>query len=201
MSEVEEAYDVVMDAVQEMEASGIEVTVVTARSVNDPVIVRKYSAPERLPPGKWKHVTFHPKDRERVKVIEQIQEGLNHRGIRFDTGHSLGQKDLEVDWELDWSFHVYVNDAEIVDTEERRRKWEEWKAREDAGIRAAIRAVLKALETDLGSFLQTTHGCLGGGSIEDVADRLQMCWNDPNAFNVSELSQVIRAFLKREEKP
>ena len=64
-------------------------------------------------------------------------------------------------------------------------------------MRAVIREGLQRLNDDLGDFEHTTHGVLGDGSIDAVARHLSYCYEDPSAFSVSSLSQVINQFLTR----
>jgi hypothetical protein len=64
--------------------------------------------------------------------------------------------------------------------------------------RQAVRNALSSLETGLGEFEQTTHGCLfldGPPSIESVCRKLVAAYNNPTSFEISDLSQYIRAFL------
>lgn len=66
--------------------------------------------------------------------------------------------------------------------------------------RKDIRDALAALDKSLCQYEQTTHGTLWAGGIEHVAKALVKAYHRPGAFEVSELSQCIRKFLKQETK-
>lgn len=66
------------------------------------------------------------------------------------------------------------------------------------GQKTAIRDALRSLQQSLGRFEQTTHGRLGPATINDVASELAACYENPNAYQTSQLSQVIEAFLGSE---
>ncbi len=65
-------------------------------------------------------------------------------------------------------------------------------------VRTAIARNLRQLRNDLGGFEQTTHGTLGRGSIEAVTSDLESCWDEPTPYWISNLSQHIEQFLKKE---
>lgn len=62
-------------------------------------------------------------------------------------------------------------------------------------VRLAIRERLSQLLEDLEEFEQTTHGVVSDGSIRSVASALQECYDDPRAYTISDLHQLISQFL------
>lgn len=62
-----------------------------------------------------------------------------------------------------------------------------------------IRNALLRLADELAAFEQTTHGRLGPNEIEDVAECLEKCYREQDAYSVSNLSQVIVRFVKEQE--
>lgn len=71
----------------------------------------------------------------------------------------------------------------------------------DSALRETIENALRQLQFTLGFFDQTTHGSifLNGVGIDAVADALTRCYQEPTAYTISQLSQVIDAFC-REKK-
>lgn len=63
-------------------------------------------------------------------------------------------------------------------------------------VRKLIRETLEGLQDKLGSYEQTCHGVMGPNSIEDVGRDLAKCYEDPGAYSISTLSQVIGNFLE-----
>lgn len=47
---------------------------------------------------------------------------------------------------------------------------------------------------DLSDFEQTTHGRIGPSTIEEVAESLVAAFREPNAYNISSLSQAAKRF-------
>lgn len=64
----------------------------------------------------------------------------------------------------------------------------------------AIHARLHELVEDLKAFEQTTHGRLGGDTIGEVGRELAECVLKPNAYTISNLSQSIRAYLRKADE-
>lgn len=56
----------------------------------------------------------------------------------------------------------------------------------------AIRDNLQWLERHLAAFEQTTHGRVSQGTIEEVAQALVACYNNPTSFTISDLAQHIQ---------
>lgn len=100
---VNEAYQVVLDAVEEIKQTGIEVTIRPSSCAKRPETVKKYSGPECVSPDKWVHVTFHVKMKDDANLVHKKLTELGWFGIGFDTGGCAGQRD----WELDWSFRCH----------------------------------------------------------------------------------------------
>jgi len=63
--------------------------------------------------------------------------------------------------------------------------------------RSAIAAGLEKLNEELDRCYMTTHGSLGPHDINDVAEQLVKTWEDPSAYNVSELSQRINNLTRQ----
>jgi hypothetical protein len=83
---------------------------------------------------------------------------------------------------------------EMLRAEEVRR---ERAARRVADVREQLLIDLELLAAGLGRFYQTTHGAFfRGGGIGAVCAMLHHCWEDPTAYNISELSQVVQAFAR-----
>ena len=68
-----------------------------------------------------------------------------------------------------------------------------------AYLRESIRHWLRFLNRELGHYEQTTHSHIfAGRSLEDVLAELVKVYNDPTAFNISNLSQSIEAWTEVE---
>lgn len=63
-------------------------------------------------------------------------------------------------------------------------------------VRAVIRDALANLAGELDAFEQTCHGHIGDFCINEVAHALISCYESPGAYEISDLGQVIRGFLK-----
>lgn len=98
---LQEAYQLTIDKVLELQSNGIEVTIIKSNGASRPETVKKYSGPEYLPSDQWVHVTFKPINKEDVTLISTACDYLGMAGITFDTGGCCGSRD----WELDWSFN------------------------------------------------------------------------------------------------
>lgn len=68
--------------------------------------------------------------------------------------------------------------------------------------RAAILDALSALDDRLGHFEQTTHAHIPihGVTIRGVAEALVAAYETPGAYEISNLSQEIRRFVRQEQK-
>lgn len=99
---VNEAYDLTIEVIQELEYSGIKVKRITSKSKDDLEVILKYRSSDRISPDKWLHVTFYFDTEEQRLAIHKKARELGWRGIGFDTGGSSGFRD----WEIDWSFRV-----------------------------------------------------------------------------------------------
>jgi hypothetical protein len=64
-------------------------------------------------------------------------------------------------------------------------------------VRQVIRDAMAKLAEELGNFEQTTHCVIGDGSIRSVADALRDCYDDPRAYTISDLNQLIDQFLAK----
>lgn len=100
--DVNDAYDIAMDAITDLEQMDIKVKRIPSRSQNDPTTVTKYGDQDRLPPNKWLHIQMYWDTEEQRLAIHQKAKELSWQGICFDIGGSFGFRD----WELDWSFCV-----------------------------------------------------------------------------------------------
>ena len=62
----------------------------------------------------------------------------------------------------------------------------------------SIQQWMLMLDRELGHYCQTTHESMSpqGGGIDTVSKALTECYNEPTAFNISELSQCIRKWVK-----
>ena len=106
---VDEAYELTLSIIEELQKSGIKVEKIPTRSRTDPEIVNKYDREDRIKPEKWYHVTFYPANKTESRAIHEKARYLGNLGITFDTG---GNTELR-DWELDWSFRCGdIPDAE-----------------------------------------------------------------------------------------
>lgn len=64
-------------------------------------------------------------------------------------------------------------------------------------VQQIIATKLKELAKELEQFEQTTHGKIGQWcSIERVASALVAAHNEPSAYNISDLSQLIEMYLR-----
>lgn len=63
--------------------------------------------------------------------------------------------------------------------------------------KAMIRDALSKLSAALADLEQTTHGYIGSDDIRCIADNLTACYQNPSAYSVSNLSQSIERFLKK----
>src|SRR5882724_9074020 len=95
---------------------------------------------------------------------------------------------------------------ELVETEAKKaeadkQSWQQESIRlsQDNYYRGSIRECLHLLNRFSGGRDQTTHGSLliNGCTIEMVCEALASAYSDPSAYNVSELSQRIEAFVNR----
>lgn len=115
---LEEAYDKIFKIIDELKDSGIKVTIRKSDSRNDTELITKYSkkSNDRLPPERWCHVEFTPhSEKDRKLIFKKAIELAEDYGISFDTGSGFGN----VDWEIDWSFHIDVN---MIDEKVKRLK-------------------------------------------------------------------------------
>jgi hypothetical protein len=71
-------------------------------------------------------------------------------------------------------------------------------SKEGERAREVIQAALVVLNGELGTFEQTTHGCLfiDGVEIDGVAASLVKAYQKPTAYTLSNLSQYLEAFLE-----
>jgi hypothetical protein len=99
---IDEAYELTMESVTELERMGIKVKRIPSRSRNNQKTIAKYNCLGVLAPDKWFHVQFYWDTEDQRLAIYQKAKELNLSGICFDTGGSFGSRD----WELDWSFRV-----------------------------------------------------------------------------------------------
>ena len=99
---VNEAYDEVREAVDELAKGGIDVAIRPAAGRNNPETVAKYKGPEYLLPEKWVSVRFHVATIAQSELISDRQQEFMALGVYFDTGGGMGLRE----WELDWSFHL-----------------------------------------------------------------------------------------------
>ncbi len=67
-------------------------------------------------------------------------------------------------------------------------------------VRGKIREALAALKDELDGFEQTCHGRMGPDDIYDAAGGIILCYEDPTAYSISDLSQAIGNFLKAEQQ-
>lgn len=63
-------------------------------------------------------------------------------------------------------------------------------------VRKVIREAMAKVAEELGNFEQTTHGILGDGTVYSVAGALARCYEDPRAYTISDLNQLIDQFVK-----
>ncbi len=63
-------------------------------------------------------------------------------------------------------------------------------------FRDAVLDSLADLDERLKDFEQTTHGRMGPATMRALADELEAAWDCPTGYNISNLSQGIRALLK-----
>jgi hypothetical protein len=99
---IDEAYAIAIDTVNDLEQQGIKVERTKSRSATNPAILEKYRYPERPKPEQWLNIKFCPGNKEQTDAIHQACLGLAWQGIVFDTGGGQGARD----WELDWSFRL-----------------------------------------------------------------------------------------------
>ena len=110
---VNEAYELTMSVIDELEKSGIKVEKKPTGSRNNPETVEKYSGENNIKPDKWVHITFYPSNQVDSRLIHEKARYLGNFGIIFDTGGGMGLRN----WELDWSFHCSeIPDSDREDT-------------------------------------------------------------------------------------
>ena len=65
-------------------------------------------------------------------------------------------------------------------------------------LRESICQHIGLLRRELGHYMQTTHGAMMPGKvgIDLVAEMLVKCYEEPSAYNISNLSQYIEGWLK-----
>lgn len=97
----QEAWTKTVDAIRELEDSGIRVKRMASKQRTDPKTLSQYSGSDRANPKHWIHITFFTTTPEQIKAINDAAKHLSWLGIVFDTS---GSSDGERDWELDWSF-------------------------------------------------------------------------------------------------
>lgn len=68
-------------------------------------------------------------------------------------------------------------------------------------VRQVIREALAGLDERLSEFEHTCHGTFGDGSIGLVAKALVQCWNEPKAYTISDLAQLIEQFQRSNPSP
>lgn len=108
-----EAYDLAMQTVLDLKASGIKTTIKPSKCRNDADTVAEYNRPGRVAPDKWVNVSFYPRATGDSQRIAEAADKLGQLGIQFDTGGMAGQRD----WELDRSFHLlstWVADRKVA---------------------------------------------------------------------------------------
>lgn len=67
-------------------------------------------------------------------------------------------------------------------------------------IKGMIERQLYQIYRAAGHYEQTTHGSLCSGTLEEVLKYLQIVHDQPTAYNLSNLSQSIRAWVNRLKK-
>lgn len=100
---LDEAYELTMQAVEELRRAGVEVIKEPSRSRPRESTVKKPGAnPDGLPTDKWIHIKFKTIEPELVRMIHAKMKALGWKGICFDSSGVAGERD----WDLDWSFFV-----------------------------------------------------------------------------------------------
>lgn len=100
-----DGFQATMQAIERLRACGVNVTKKASGSRNSKEIVDKYgSAPHRIAPSSWWHITLSPPSVELGAMIRSELSGLRRQGVSFDTGVGADG----VDWEIDWSFTVKI---------------------------------------------------------------------------------------------
>lgn len=102
---INEAYDYVMQKLDELEKEGFKIEKIPSNSRNHQSTIDKYNLPGRLEPSKWYHITIYGDD---VQKIWDVQADINKKGIGFDTGGGCWEG-AGRDWEIDWSFHTELS--------------------------------------------------------------------------------------------
>jgi len=104
---IAEAYQRVLEAVEEMKAAGIRVDVTPSRS-------KSTKREDRLPRDQWVDISFHVADAEQAAAVSRKADELGWLGIVFDTGGCKGSRD----WQIDWSFGV----GDVPDSDQEARR-------------------------------------------------------------------------------
>lgn len=68
-------------------------------------------------------------------------------------------------------------------------------------VRQVIREALAALNERLCKFEHTCHATCGNGSIESATKALNRCFNEPTAYTISDLSQLLDQFQAAHPSP
>jgi hypothetical protein len=68
---------------------------------------------------------------------------------------------------------------------------------EEHPARRVIREAMANLKEQLDGFEQTTHGVLTCGDFDSVCGSLARCYDETNAYTISDLAQVIRCFVEK----
>lgn len=97
---IEDAYELVLEKIEELRNEGIEVTINPAGSADDKAVTQNADKGEGLPVNKWLHVSFNVSDEGHALKVREAGNYLGMAGIQFDSGGWQGLRD----WELDWSF-------------------------------------------------------------------------------------------------
>jgi len=64
-------------------------------------------------------------------------------------------------------------------------------------VRQVIRDSMAKLAVELEEFTHTTHGVLSGGKMDSVGSALVECYEQPSAYTISTLYQVIEQLLAK----
>ena len=110
MSKSNEAYNFVLNKIEELKKDGIEVDFRKDErnawdDVRDSLRKRYRNKNNRINPKKWKQICFKTKNESESQKVFDLISDLGEIGIYFDTGAGW----TGIIWELDWSFRVEKN--------------------------------------------------------------------------------------------
>ena len=60
-----------------------------------------------LPQDHWGNIVFTVQNSDQGDKVFELKTFLFLQGIFFDSGAFLGGPELQLDWQIDWSFHLY----------------------------------------------------------------------------------------------